>query len=131
MEELMTLNIFAISPVVNLIGIVLFFAVLALPLYYVGEPWQAPSDACRRTRTCRPRRSRKSPLPRRRNRLDQPWQIGRGARRTMASGQLPHVPFDASRRCHRAACRHIASAAGRCAMEEPYSGRTSEEQIHG
>lgn len=42
----MTLNIFAVSPVANLIGIVVFFGLLAMPLYYVGEPLPTTPAAC-------------------------------------------------------------------------------------
>jgi hypothetical protein len=46
MEDLMTLNIFAYSPAATLIGVVLFGGLLALPLYYDGEPRPTPPAAC-------------------------------------------------------------------------------------
>jgi len=45
-EELMSLNIFAFSPLAPLIGMLLFGGLLALPLYYDGDPRPAPPAAC-------------------------------------------------------------------------------------
>lgn len=46
MEELMTLNIFAYSPLAPLIGVLLFGGLLALPLYYDGSVRPAAPTTC-------------------------------------------------------------------------------------
>lgn len=46
MEDLMSLNLFALSPVAPLIGTLLFGGLIALPLYFDGDPRPAPPAVC-------------------------------------------------------------------------------------
>jgi len=44
MIELLSLNIFAEFLLAALLGVALFFGLLALPMFVSGEGWEQPSD---------------------------------------------------------------------------------------